>query len=546
MNMNKKYILVTVVLVCAIYLISDDLEVYDHIDGESLINYEEYYEVEETEERDMTRSRSLEYTITNFVRYTERTENMRSLNTLRARNDIFDIRIYHEHNFSIDNTPLPVGASIKASLSPKSTLILGQYQISTGYGLLLSRGSMFSPTPGFSTSYRENRTTLVSVAGPYFSRSLFGVAYNHEISDNLIFTGFSSYKDTPVRLVDGKVSSLLVDERHPTAIAQHSFSGGVVTNSGEVLNISLAGTYSEIFRGKSDVAAGGVSRYNKYPISSSLALSYKYNDYFLYSETAHSNDKIGQIVGLQYSPRWFSHGLTYRYMQKGYEAPFSSFESNSSSGDNEHGLMYMVSIRNRDFMISTFGDFFSDIEPNDRYSDRNEGVSYGVRFEKYSLFGNRDMRLSLSYRQKLDKDWRNLTGVSRYENRDREYYRAIWTQTNTTNLRSRLTFDYNKREYPDQTLKSDGYALSQSVLYRSGKTRYSFTAGIFDSDIPLYLHVYSGSLNNPFMVFSGEGQYAMLHIATSIKNDISMELMYSFINRGKPESVASVMVRYTF
>jgi len=218
--------------------------------------------------------------------------------------------------------------------------------------------------------------------------------------------------------------------------------------------------------------------------------------------------------------------------------------SNSANQTNEKGLFYKVEFRNREFMIQTFADLFENIEPHARYLDRNKGVSWGVRGERYSLLNTPGMTIGASYREKRDKDWRNLSGITQYENRKREYIRLTWQQTSTRFLTTRLAWDYQERAYPDYNILNTGYALSQSIRMQFRNHRLTFTAGVFDTEMPLYLYLYAGRLNNPLMILSGEGQYAMMHSVVAISNrrNISVEMMCSFLKRDITEYTASLMI----
>jgi hypothetical protein len=154
--------------------------------------------------------------------------------------------------------------------------------------------------------------------------------------------------------------------------------------------------------------------------------------------------------------------------------------------------------------------------------------------------------IGAALRQKNDQEWRNLTGISKYENRKREYLKLSWQQTNTKTLNTKLIFDYQQREYTDHDIKDKGYALSQSINLHFSDLKLSFTGGVFHTKIPLYLYLYSGRLNNPLIVLTSEGQYAMFSFNYKILKQLQIEVMNTTINKNKTENTASGLVAWSF
>jgi len=479
------------------------------------------------------RSTSLEYNFQNFIRYQERTDNFRNINRLQASNNIYNFRFHHEYNTNVDNSPIPFGASLNIRTSPNSNLILGQYRIHHGYGLLLHRGSFVSQSPGFNTDFSQNRIVLASGARPYFSRSLLGIAYEHSLSDRFTLFLYSSYKDIGARIQDDKILVLLPDDTNPNRSVIQSFSGSMFSFQTGDLVLSATASYSH-------TSKEFISE-NARPISSAIAFSYRRGNYMLFSESAYSNSAFAHLAGIKNSFQRFSQIISYRHIESGYNAEFANFVSNSANQTNEKGLFYKVEFRNREFLVQTFADTFENIEPHERHLDRNRGVSYGIRAEKYSLFNFPDMTVGAAFREKHDKEWRNLTGIARYENRKREYARLSWQQANTRFLTTRLVCDFQQRVYPEHNIKNNGYALSQSVRMQFRNYRVSFTAGVFDTEIPLYLYLYSGRLNNPLLILSREGQYALIHVNYRLNDRLQLEVMNSFLKRDSVEQTASMM-----
>ena len=386
---------------------------------------------------DFGQSEKLEYNLLSYLRYQDSTNNFRNINRINIKNNVYDLRLHHEYNTVNENTPVPLGGNLTIRRSPTGRFILGQFQINHGYGLLLSRGSFISQKPGFNTDYRSNRLLLSGNSRSYYSRSFFGFAYEKHLSNDISVLIFSSLKQIDVRLVDNAIDRVYIDEKYPVETALFSTSGAALHYTRNAFNISSSIIYN--------IAEYPFADSLTVPLSGSIASSYSLKQYLLFSELSYSNSSFANITGVKNSFGRFNQLLTFRYFSNGYNSLWGDYVSNSSAGTNEQGLFYKLEYRTRNYFLQSFGDIFHNLENNERYMDRNEGASWGLNAEKYGLFTINDMGLGLSYRQKVDKEWRNLSGITRYETRKREYLKSSWTQTNTRFLRTRLVFNYQIR-----------------------------------------------------------------------------------------------------
>ena len=426
---------------------------------------------------------------------------------------------------------MPLGASLSIKTIKSDELMLGQYQIRQGYGLLQSRNSFISEKPNFAANFSENRPSVAANARPYFSHSFFGVAYKKSLGDNFTIYGYGAHQDVGAKVTDGKVTTLDLSEPNPDNSIVQSMGGSIIHFQKNSLNISSMINYfhTEI-------------PYQDQPVSGSLAFSYLFNNYLFFGESAYIDDAFAHLIGIKNSYQRFTQIVAYRRIDENYHADYANFMSNSSNQTNEEGLFYKIEYRNSGFFMQTFADVFNNIENQERYRNNNIGSNVGLRLEQRI----EDMIFGVSARQKKDKEWRNLSGISHYENRKRDYLKLSWTQTNTRTLTTKLTFDFQQREYTDYELINDGYALSQSLNLSLSSYKFTFAAGAFDTEIPLHLYLYNGRLNNPLIVLSGEGQYAMLHSGANISENWGIEMMGYFLNKEIPEYTISAIVLWKF
>ena len=489
-----------------------------------------FYELQDELEDQLERDK-ISFTFQSFGRYQDKSENLKNKNRLQIKNNTFDLKIIQEYNSTTGNSEMPLGASLFIKTTKTDELIMGTYQIRQGYGLLQNSRSFISEKPNFTSNFSENRPAITANARPYFSHSFFGVAYKKSLSNTLNVYAFGSHKDVGAKISDGKVTTLDLAEPNPDNTIIQSMGGSILSFQKNNLNISgmVNYFYTEI-------------PYQEKPITSSLAFSFLLKNYMFFGESAYINETFAHLYGVKNSFQRFTQILSYRRIDENYHSEYANFMSNSSNQTNEEGLFYKIEYRNSGFFMQTFADVFDNIKNQERYINKNIGSNVGLKIEQKI----EDMIFGVSMRQKKDKEWRNLSGITRYENRKRDYLKLAWTQLNISTFTTKLTFDFQQREYPDYDLINDGYALSQSINMSFSSYAFAFILGTFETEIPLYLYLYNGRLNNPLIVLSDEGQYVMFYGRNTISKMWEIELMSYYLNKEKPEYTFSAMVMCRF
>jgi len=502
----------------------------DIIDEDDIVNEDEhFFQLQDLLDID------IKYNLSTYNRYQDRYSNLKTVNRASINIKNTTLKLLYQTNTNRENPDYPYGASLMYNNKKRHQLALGQFQVAHAYGLLLHRGSFISQKPSFSTNFTSNSTNLSANPRPYYSSALFGVAYNTTISEHFSYLLFSSLKDTAVRLDDGKIATFTPDEALPKNTASHSLSGAIFSLNISDLRVSSATLYSH---------ANKEFASKHYPLSTSLAASYNYDQYLFFTENALSNNKLAHLAGVKSQYQRFTQILAYRRFQPEYHAIYANYLSRIASGENEQGVLYKLTYTTSQYMVQTFGDIFANIENQERYHNKNQGVSWGVQIEKYALFNYDDMTLSATFRENYDKEWRNFTGITRYEDRKREYYNVQWQQCDTDFLTSKLTFNYQKKAYPDYDMSNHGYSVDTSLTMRFEWLKTTLCAGIFESDLPLYIYLYSGRLNNPLYLLNGEGQFGLLHLSSKLFNKLTFEVMTSFLNKTEPEYSSSLLMNY--
>jgi hypothetical protein len=264
----------------------------------------------------------------------------------------------------------------------------------------------------------------------------------------------------------------------------------------------------------------------------------------IFNESSFSNCKYAFISGIKDNFDPFSQLLTLRHIQKGYQADFSNYESSMSSGENEESLNYRIQYKSANLSIISFMDIFRNIENNEIHNDRINGFSYGIKAEKYGFFSNENTCISIFYREKQDLEWRNLSGVSKYESRKREYYSVSWQQFDNEYLKIVFRYDLQYKKYLKYDISNHGSVFSNIITYNFENFRLSSSSGVFDCKIPIYHYSYNGRYNYPILVLSGEGMFANIILTQKLKRDFLLELMSSIVSKKKDEYVFSFLLSY--
>jgi len=502
-------------------LASSVLSAFDLLDEDTLFSETEpYFETEEYQSDQSMPEKDWHSTFESFNRFNDKNDTYKIINKIGTQFNNFDAKfLYVGENI---NPKSQFGGNITYQKVPENRLIIGQFQIQHAYGLLISKSSFITPKPGFNTNYNHNRTILSNSTKPFMSNSFFGVAYQKKILENLTLFTFSSYKKTGISS-NGKLNLFETDPNEKTNL---SFSGLLLNLNLTDLHISGNINYTQI---------SSVS-----PITASTAISYQFYNLLTFSESAISNSKLANVSGVKYQYQNFVQMLTFRHIQPDYHADFSNYLRNFGSGENEQGLFYKIVYNNKKISIQTFADIFSNIENHERYNDKNHGVTWGVQLDKYSLLNMDDMSISASYREKQDKEWRNFVGKTRLENRIRQYYRLAWQQIDNNNLTTKITYDFQVKQYPEFQMRSEGYIISSNITLKIKKSKFNLILGTYECMMPVYLYLYSGKLNNPVYILNGEGNFAMLHLTTQLLKNCQLELMGNIIKKEKVEHGASM------
>ena len=513
------------ILFCRASLFSDQ----ELIDDDIILNPElHFYEIQEEISES---TEQISFSAQNYLRFSENKNLYHNKNRLQIKYQEVDFKIIHENNLQSDKYNKPFGLS----LSLKKEYFVGQYQIEHGYGVLLSKGAFISQKPGFNYSINDHQSRVFSNARPYYSRSFMGLAWEKKISAKWKTILFFSYKDLAARTENKKIISFQFDSPTPEQTELSILHGGIIQYQSPNwrLNTLVYYNYTEL-------------EYHKTPVSASVVASMQIQDYLLFTEIASSNAQLALLSGFRNRQQGFEQSLVYRRLSERYQADYANMISNSANQTNEEGLFYQVNYRIKAYWLSTFIDFFQNIEPLERYSAKNKGTYVGIKIEKFGLFSIDDMNLSISWREKTDKEWRNLSGISKYENRQHDYVNIGWQQTASKIFRTNLSLDYQKRNYRAYELANKGIAITQSLELNFQKTKFAWKIGFFDTTIPLYLYRYNGRLNNPLLVLSGEGQYSLLHITKQISQNINLESMISVLKNESTEYNMSVLLSSKF
>ena len=487
-------------------------------------------------------SEHFNYQLNNYFRFQEKTNSYRILNRFNADNDKYSFKFHYETNTSDIKLRKLFGFSLMIAGNPNSwqpdRLILGQYSIQHAYGLLISKGAFVSQRPSFNTDYKKNNTMIYSNARNYHSRSLVGMVFEKNITDIFTVFLFSSLKENDAKIEDGKIIRMNIVSHNPESKVMYSYNGIILKVQTEVFAISTALNYAFADKEFYD------SKMQK--IDYSLAGSYQFKDWLFFFESAYAKSSFAKVFGIKNRFQRFSHTFAYRQSDKDYLAYYADFICNNASLANEQALFYKIDYRYQKYLIQTYADVFNHKSNHERYLDKNIGSSLGLKVEKQAIFKFDDMALSVSLRRKTDKEWRNFDGISAYHQRNREYLRVVWQQTKTKFLTTRLTLNYQTKEYIDMKEFNQAYGLSQNIRLNFNNLRISFTTGVYDAEIPMYIYSYSGRLNNPLLILSGEGVFTVLHLSQVLSKRIRVEGMMSYLDGINSEYNLSMLVLWNF
>ena len=453
-------------------------------------------------------------------------------------------------------------------------LLIGDYALQFGQGLVMWSGSGFGKGSGISTIAKQDfgLKPYSSVNESIFLRGASGTFKFRKLS----FTPFFSKKNLDASLTDqGKeVNTINMSGLHRTKSEIDTKSqllstlyGAHVQFNSKSLNIGFT-SYQTQFSLPFSI---GKSLYEQFDFKgnllSNLGLNYDYshrNTYF-FGEVAHSkNGGTASINGIMssLSPR-VSLVLMHRRYAKNYHSFFNQSVSEASNAVNESGFYSALSLKfDSKWDLFTYSDFFRFPWLKFRVNAPSSGYEL---FAQLNYRMNKKLNLSSRFKQQLrEENSESIFADSGLETVDKQNYRIEirYSIDDRFSFRNRIEMVRYQKGNSKFEL---GFLNYQDIIYKPMSSRLSgdIRFGIFDTEsFNSRIYAYENDVLYAYSVpaYQGKGVRFYLNARYTLTRGFDLWLRYSLTSyydqntvgsgddkiNGNKRSDARLQIRYQF
>jgi hypothetical protein len=453
-------------------------------------------------------------------------------------------------------------------------LLIGDYALQFGQGLVMWSGSGFGKGSGISTIAKQDfgLKPYSSVNESIFLRGASGTFKFRKLS----FTPFFSKKNLDASLTDqGKeVNTINISGLHRTKSEIDTKSqllstlyGAHVQFNSKSLNIGFT-SYQTQFSLPFSI---GKSLYEQFDFKgnllTNLGLNYDYshrNTYF-FGEVAHSkNGGTASINGIMssLSPR-VSLVLMHRRYAKNYHSFFNQSVSEASNAVNESGFYSALSLKfDSKWDLFTYSDFFRFPWLKFRVNAPSSGYEL---FAQLNYRMNKKLNLSSRFKQQLrEENSESIFADSGLETVDKQNYRIEirYSIDDRFSFRNRIEM---VRYQKGNSKFEIGFLNYQDIIYKPMSSRLSgnIRFGIFDTEsFNSRIYAYENDVLYAYSVpaYQGKGVRFYLNARYTLTRGFDLWLRYSLTSyydqntvgsgddkiNGNKRSDARLQIRYQF
>lgn len=432
-------------------------------------------------------------------------------------------------------------------------LLVGDYALQFGQGLVMWSGSSFGKGAGISTIAKQDfgLKPYSSVNESMFLRGTSGTFKYKKIS----FTPFISKKNLDASLTDeGKeISTISISGLHRTKSELDNKSRLLSTIYGAHIQLnskSLTIGFTS-YQTRFSLPFGiGKSLYEQYDFVgnslTNLGLHYDYNykNTYFFGEMAHSkNGGSASINGIisSLSPK-VSLVLMHRRYTKNYHSFFSQAISESSNAVNESGFYSALSLKfDSKWDLFTYSDFFRFPWLKFRVNAPSSGYEI---FAQINYRMDKKLKLSSRFKQQVrEENPEDIIAGSGLETVDKQNYRIeiSYSINDRFSLRNRVEMVRYQKGGSKYEL---GFLNYQDIIYKplSSKIMGNIRFGIFDTEsFNSRIYAYENDVLYSYSVpaYQGKGIRFYFNARYTLIRDFDLWLRYSLTSYYDQNTVGS-------
>jgi hypothetical protein len=404
-------------------------------------------------------------------------------------------------------------------------LIIGDYKIETGQGLLLWSGyGMPKNAEVINSVYKKSRG-ITPNSGSSEMSFFRGIAYEHSYN-NFILRGFYSGRHRDAATDQHRIIRLLKDGYHRTGLElsrknsiYEKMTGGSFTYSSELFEAALTGIASSFSKNY----LNGSNKFGGFSLSTKFVL----DDFLFYGEAARMENSHAVIAGFNINP---VENIKFTTVFRKYEPDYINlygfgFGERNGATNNEKGIYSGISMQTKAVVFNLYLDHYSfETTANNVH---NTLYGYDILFHARVAINK---KTSLSIRYKLENKDDPIPSYDSYKigKKIKQSIRGeVSYNLHSFSLRSRGEYAACSREAPYE----EGYMLMNEIKFKLFREagiilRAAFySTDSFSSAIYTYETGIPGVMENK--VLSGNGFRIYTIIKISPENFPVLYLKYS-------------------
>jgi len=411
----------------------------------------------------------------------------------------------------------------KTDSGPIRNIIIGDYKIQFGQGLMLSGG--FNQGKGvepINTIFNSKNVALPysSTLENNFMRGLYVTLAKRKVSYSFFLSGLSNHARlnelNPNYYISINNSGLFRTVKEiatKNTLFEKSMGSMISLNQSQKLKIGFAiMNINRTLKHSPDLNSYNQFKINKQNnLSSSLSFQSTFSNTTLFGEfVVNSGFHKAGIIGIiqSFKPK-LDFSLVYRNYEKSYHSSFANALSESSEIANESGLyLGMKFYINQNHQILFYYDIFKFPWLKYQLDMPGSGDEFSIRY-KGELTENTSLTIGLKSEKKTStsQDGRNIN----VENAENSKFLIALIHKPKKVFETKSTINFNKTKIAGH--ESSGFGISQDVKLNLGNTKLTFRYALIDSrsfDSRIYMYENDVLYASSFPFYYGIGKVAYL------------------------------------
>ena len=403
---------------------------------------------------------------------------------------------------------------IKFSTKSKNSLILGNYKIGFGQGIVFGSPFLLNKSVQATNSPLIKRY-FVKPNSSFYENWLYNGAVLDFSFNTVSFVPFFSKSHLDATLKDNKISSFYEGGLHQNNskkdVVEEKILGIYVEK--ELFGSNIGVSFTKFHFDKGFIDESKNSSYNSFSANYNILL----NQITFFGEYATIDKKTGELYGIKFGNRVLNQMWIYRNYEKNLITHRGNPFSASSKFDNEKGLYYGLSIRpNSKLEFNSYLDLWE--YPGTSYLEKLPVSGFEQMYNIDYRFDKNQLKVKFKYLQKEEVKSGLFVDKKKYQ------YKLDYFHYYNRILTSKIRFEYDK-EILNNT--NDGILAYKKLTIKYPNTKITGQITYYNSQLLIYMYENNISGVSQTTSFKGEDFYYFILGKFKFRKNFYFELKFS-------------------